>query len=85
MERELRHAPWLPSDRGWRWSLGLFHIRFEKWGKRLELIPGISLDWESGMFTVAVTWIFFALSFDYEYDPDWENSEEAERIGVKHL
>ena len=71
-------APWLKCDRVDRWKKGRFQVRLERYGKRINVLPGIHLNWEEGMFTVWLSWINLSLGFDYEFDPSWDPSEAIE-------
>jgi len=73
----LNEAPWLPCDSVWKGKLGTFQFRVERWGKRITITPGIGVDWEQGFFTLQFFWLMFAVGLDIEYDPQWEESEEA--------
>lgn len=71
-------APWLKTDKTYRWRKNWFQIRFEFHSQRITLLPVIGIDWEFGMFTVAFVWLMFGLLFDFEYTKDYDESDQAE-------
>lgn len=75
---KVRATKWLPVDKYVRFELpGPFWFRACWLGKRLVLIPTIAVNWEEGILGVEVHWLPFLLALDWEFCPDWENSEEA--------
>ena len=78
-ENQLNKSPWLPCDKMWKWEFWdeRVRIRLSRFGRRIDLLPIIGIDWEVGIITLQFGWLCFMVSFDWEFDVDWEQSEEA--------
>lgn len=69
--------PFLPCDTTNKWAFGAFQIRLENWGKRFNILPLLGIDWEVGMGTIIFGWLNIAIAFDYDFYPEWKQSDEA--------
>jgi hypothetical protein len=75
-------AAWLIKDRQWKWKFKKLQGRIERWHSKYYLIPTIDIDWELGMFTVGIIWLNWAVSMDFDFDPEYDASKhEAEYPG----
>lgn len=70
-----RPAAWLKTDRAYKWKLGRVQGRIEQWSARLSLTPCISFDWECGMVTLGLGWLFWFGCIDLEFDTKYDASQ----------
>jgi hypothetical protein len=75
MKVKFQSASWTTDDACYQWSVGSSMVHVWCYGKRINLLPGIDLDWEGGYLCFSVGWLMFGFAIDVmrgEKDPRGE-------------
>ena len=78
MERIPKPVQWLMCDKVNFWRSGKWQFRIERWGQRILVVPLLAIDWEIGMVSVVIGWLFCCVCLDYEFNPDYDKTQEIE-------